>query len=216
MRHPLAGRQLDTVVLGVEVRLIVDDVVLKPQECRIQVIQRRRGGDRLRDGPTWSVGHTDGHRSVRARRRGDVADADLIAIRPVVVHDRDAHVFHQLPLDASADFVRVRPSRTRRRVRIMACQASITLTPADLAQLSDAVKVGISPGARLRIRLERIHVQYPVDPDLQAVPAVAGLERRLAIGHRVERQSSAPDGEVLVDWTRLGEALRDDKLATRR
>src|SRR5262249_12005521 len=97
----------------------------------------------------------------------------------------------------------------------MACQARVTLTSADLAQLSDAVIVGIRPGAVLKIRLEGVHVQYAVDPDLKAVPAVTGLQRRLAIGHRVERQSSAPYGEVLLDGARLGDALRGDKLATR-
>src|SRR6185295_5558521 len=109
----------------------------------------------------------------------------------------------------------VRPIRAG-AARVVTGQAGVATALADLAQLGDPVVVRIGPGAGLEIVLQRVHVQHPIDADLEAVAAVAGLERRVAIAGRVVDEAGAPYRDVLLDRARFGNALRRNEQSARR
>ena len=88
MRHPLAGRELDPVVAGVEVRVIVDDVVLKPDDAAFRLYNVAVVGTGCAMVPFGPFGTLMVTGVYAVGGAAMFRDADLIAIRPVVVHLR--------------------------------------------------------------------------------------------------------------------------------
>src|SRR5207237_2268636 len=101
-------------------------------------------------------------------------------------------------------FVRVRPARSARArvLRRYAGEAGARCL-IHLADVEAAVAVWIRPRAVLEGVEQRVHARDAIDADLQAVAAVARLQRRPAVADRIVGRAGAPHGDALIDHLRL-------------